>query len=102
MSAYRIYYVTTAKPKTGKAAVAARWWAEEGRRQFESKPGTKSVRAYVAQLGLSDQAFPLEISQELENYAALDQWTQQAEADPPRFVAFMSNFLDYYDLGPCR
>jgi hypothetical protein len=102
MDTYRIYYVTTAKPKTGKVEAAARWWAETGRKQFESKPGTKSVRAYITQMGLSSEAFPLEIWQEIENYAAFDQWGQKTRSDPAWFVTFFTELHQYYDLGPSR
>lgn len=102
MDTYRIYYVTTAKPKTGKVDAAAQWWANTGRKQFESKPGTKSVRAYITQMGLSGHTFPLEIWQEIENYATLDQWGGETRADPAAFIAFFTELHEYYDLGPSR
>jgi hypothetical protein len=102
MSDYRIYYVTTARPKSGKVEAAGRWWAEKGRKLFESMPGTKSVRAYVAQFGLSGDTFTFEIWQEIESYAAFDKWDQQAQSDLKAYVDFHTDFHQYYDLGPCR
>jgi hypothetical protein len=51
MSAYRIYYVTTGRPKSGKSAVAGRWWAEKGRKLFESI--TKHISKYIWSFGVS-------------------------------------------------
>lgn len=102
MSAYRIYYVTTARPKFGKAELAARWWAETGIKQFEAVPGTKSVQAYVAQFGLSGNTFTLEIWQEIENYATFDQRDEFVESNVAAYTDFHTSFLEYYDLGPSR
>src|SRR5262249_37297793 len=102
MSTYRIYYVTTGKPKSGKIEAARRWWAEKGRKLFESMPGTKSVRAYIVQFGLGGETFPFEIWQEGEMYAALDQWDQTALSDVAAYAALFTEFNQYYDLGPCR
>jgi hypothetical protein len=103
MSAQRIYFVTTARPKIGKAELAARWWAEKGIKQFEAVPGTKSVRAYVAQFGLSGgNIFTLEIWQEIENYASFDRRDKLVEEDVGVFAAFHTDFLEYYELGPSR
>lgn len=102
MDTYRIYYVTTAKPKTGKVDAAAQWWTQTGRKQFESKPGIKSVRAYITQMGLSGAAFPLEIWQEIEKYAAFDQWDEKTRTDPVWFVTFLTELHQYYELGPSR
>lgn len=102
MSNYRIYYVTTAKPKVGKVEAAARWWAEKGIDEFRSKPGVKSVRAYITQMGLSGEAFPMEIWQEIEGYSAFDQWGEKTSSDVASFVTFFSELHQYYDLGPSR
>jgi hypothetical protein len=102
MSTYRIYYVTTGRPKMGKANAAGQWWAEKGLKQFEAVPGTKSVRAYVVQFGLSGDTFTLEIWQEIENYASFDLRDQFAESNIATYTAFHTDFLEYYDLGPSR
>jgi hypothetical protein len=103
MSDYRIYYVVTARPKPGKIEAAGRWWVERGIKLFESMPGTKSVRAYIAQFNLSGEAFKLEIWQELESYAAFDQWDEHSRsAAPDIYIAFLTEFHQHYDIGPCR
>ena len=102
MSAYRIYYVTTGRPKAGKIEAAGRWWAEVGLKSFEAMPGTKSVRAYITQFGLGAGEFPLEIWQELQSYAAFDEMDKGAEFDIAAYTNFQTDFNKYYDLGPCR
>lgn len=103
MSYYRIFYVTTARPKVGKVDAAARWWDEKGRTQFESVPGTKSVHAFVVQFGLGGGGiFPFEIWQEIEDYASFDRRDEFTEANVATYRAFHTDFLEYYELGPCR
>jgi hypothetical protein len=102
MSTYQIYFVTTAKPKSGKSAVAAAWWNDKGKQLFGAMSGTKSVRAYIAQFGLTGEAFSLEIWQELECYATLDKWDEEARSDPNSYSAFLKDFHQFYDVGPCR
>lgn len=102
MGGNRIYYVLTGRPKPGKIEAAGRWWVEKGITLFESMPGTKSVRAYIAQFNLSGETFNFEIWQELDSYAAFDQWDQQSKVNLDIYVAFLTEFHQYYDLGPCR
>lgn len=47
MEAYRLYYVSTAKPKPGKGGAAAKWWKGKGAPFFEKVPGVKSIRTYA-------------------------------------------------------
>lgn len=103
MSPYRIYYITTARPKVGKVDAAGRWWSEIGQKQFEAVPGTKSVQAYVVQFGLGGgSSYPFEIWQEIESYATFDQRDEFTQANVATYRAFHADFLEFYELGPCR
>lgn len=102
MSNYRIYYVTTAKPRAGNVDAAGRWWSEIGQKQFETMPGTKAVHSYVTQFGLGNTVFPFEIWQEIEGYAFFDNCDSCMESDIASYRTFHSDFLQYYELGPCR
>jgi hypothetical protein len=72
MEAYKLYLVGSAKIKPGKFEEATKWWKEKGAPDTLSEPWTKSLRCYAGQFGLGGE-YTIEIWQEIENYAALDQ-----------------------------
>lgn len=98
---YKIYFVNTAKSKSGKSAEAAKWWQEKGKAWFESSPSTKSVQAYAAQFSLGGDYF-LEFWQEIENYAALDRWDEDMLQHPDKYSPMMKEASDLFDWGPAR
>jgi hypothetical protein len=100
MEAYKIYHVSTAKIKPGKANEAVRWWQEKGKATYESSPGVKSAKAYGVQFSLGGD-YGLEIWLEIENYAAYDRLDEDLEANPQKYAAF-GEARDFFEWGPAR
>lgn len=85
MDAYTLYMVGTMKIKAGKFKEATKWWKENGLPDIASRPYVKSVRCYAVQFGLSGGSeYEIEVWQEIENYAALDQMDNYIIEDPER------------------
>jgi hypothetical protein len=101
MAMYRIYFVGTAKPKPGKSGAAAKWWHEKGMAFYESLPGVKSVHAYASQFDLGD-TYGFEIWTEIENYAVMDRWDEDAAANPQKYGPLLGEFNDLFESGPSR
>jgi len=104
MTAYKLYWVATAKIKPGKFEEATRWWREKGAPDVISEPWNVSLHAYAGQFRLAGE-YEIEIWQGLENYAALDQMDAWYEEDPVR--AKKKNDLweestEYFEWGPAR
>ena len=100
MEEYRIYHVSTAKIKPGKANEAVRWWQEKGKAMLESTPGFKSAKAYAVQFGLGGE-YSIEIWQEIENYAAYDRLDEDLEANPQNYAA-SAEAREFFEWGPAR
>jgi hypothetical protein len=98
---YRIYYVNKVKSKPGKSAAAAKFWGEKGLAFHKSFPGVKDVHAYASQFGLGDE-YGLEIWIEIENYAVMDRWDKDIEANPQKYGPFFTEFNDLFESGPSR
>lgn len=101
MTNYRIFYVNTAKSKPGKSNAAAKWWGAYGISSFGALPGVKSVQAFASQFCFAG-TFNIEIWQELESYAVLDKWDEEAVANPDHYEKFLSDFDDLFERGPSR
>ncbi|SRR6266498_618576 len=84
MNAYKLYLVGYAKIKPGKFVEATKWWKEKGAPDILSRPWTKSLKCFAAQFGLGSGEFNLEIWQEIENYATLDQMDKWIIEDPKK------------------
>jgi hypothetical protein len=83
MEVYRLFLVGHAKIKSGKFAEATKWWKEKGIPDILSRPYTKSLKCYAGQFGLGGE-YDIEIWQEIENYAAMDQMDTWILEDPER------------------
>ena len=83
MEVYRLFLVGHAKIKSGKFAEATKWWKEKGMPDILSQPYIKSLKCYAGQFGLGGE-YDLEIWQEIENYAAMDQMDTWILEDPER------------------
>jgi hypothetical protein len=83
MEVYRLFLVGQAKIKSGKFAEATKWWKEKGIPDILSRPYTKSLKCYARQFGLGGE-YDIEIWQEIENYAAMDQMDTWILEDPER------------------
>ena len=104
MSAYKLYWVMSAKFKPGKDEEAAKWWREKGAPELLSEPWTKSLHAYATQFGLGGE-YDLEVWQEIENYAAFDQMDERFAKDPAwakQWEDVVKGSLDYIKWGPAR
>jgi hypothetical protein len=100
MEEFRIYHVSTAKIKPGKANEAVRWWRDKGKPLNEASPGVKSAKAYAVQFSLGG-GYTLEIWLEIENYATFDRWDEDLEANPQKYAAFAEG-QDLFEWGPAR
>ncbi len=100
MAQYRIYFVSTAKTRTGKGQDAVRWWNEKGKALFEATPGTKAVRAYTVQFGLGGE-YGLEVWREVEDYAALDRLDEDILANPAKYAPWAES-RELFEWGPAR
>lgn len=104
MEAYKLYLVGSAKIKPGKFVEATKWWKEKGIPEILSEPWTKSLRCYASQFGLGGE-YTIEIWQEIENYAALDQMDTWIIEDPERAEENRKNWQEANELfewGPNR
>ena len=98
---YRIFYVSTARPRPGKGSEAANWWKETGKPFFESIPGVKSLQTFAGQFGLSGE-YGIEFWYELENYAVMDLWDKDVAANPQKYGSIFQEFNELFDSGPSR
>ncbi len=104
MGSYKLYLVQTGKFKPGMWEEATKWWRETGDADLRAEPWTKSLQAYASQFGLGGSQ-DLEIWQEIENYAVLDQMDAWWEADQDRAKAKMDLWrgsLEFFEWGQCR
>jgi hypothetical protein len=104
MTEYKLYFVSTAKIKSGKFVEATKWWGEKGLPDIKTRPWAKSVKSYAGQFGLGEE-FGIETWTEIENYAALDKmdnWIieDQERAEENRKMWQEAN--DYFEWGPSR
>ena len=77
-------FVTTGKFKEGSSIEdATTWWREKGGPDLVSEPWTKSLRVFATQFRLGGE-HDLEVWQEIENYAVLDEMDEWYAADPVR------------------
>jgi|SoiMetStandDraft_5_1073268.scaffolds.fasta_scaffold552163_1 hypothetical protein len=95
-----VHFVTTARPRSGQALAAAKWWRDKGQSFFASMPGVKGVTAYAVQFGLGGE-YSVEIWQEIDGYAALDKWATEFRAQRQNYDLF-GEFLQLYEVGPTR
>jgi len=104
MEAYKLYFVTTGKFKEGAVEDATRWWREKGVPDILAEPWTKSLRAFATQFRLGGE-YDLEVWQEIENYAVLDQmdewYAEDAERAKAKDALWRESFA-YFDWGPSR
>jgi hypothetical protein len=104
VTAYRLYWVGTAKIRPGKFEEATKWWREKGAPDLLSEPWTKSLHAYAAQFGLAGE-YGIEVWQEIENYAALDlmdQWQIEDQARAKMKRDIWKEGVEYFEWGPAR
>jgi len=104
MEAYRLFLVGQIKIKTGKFAEATKWWKEKGAPDILSRPYVKSLKCYAGQFGLGGE-YGIEIWQELENYAAMDQMDNYIIEDLERAAENMELWKegnDLFEWGPSR
>ena len=104
MSEYKLYFVGTAKIKSGKFVEATKWWGEKGLPDLRTRPWAKSVKSYAVQFGLGEE-YGIETWTEIENYAALDDmdnWIieDQERAEENRKMWQEAN--EYFEWGPSR
>ncbi len=87
MDAYKLYFVTTGKFKDDSSfEEATRWWREKGGPDLAAEPWSKSLRVFATQFRLGGE-HDLEVWQEIENYAVLDEMDEWFAADPDRAKA---------------
>ena len=104
MEAYKLYMVGSAKIKPGKFVEATNWWKEKGIPDILSRPWTKSVRCYASQFGLGGE-YDIEVWQEIENYAAMDQMDTWTIEDPERAAQNREVWKEageLFEWGPTR
>jgi hypothetical protein len=104
MTAYKLYWVATAKIKPGKWEEATKWWREKGAPDLRSEPWNRSLRTYAGQFALSGE-YEIEVWQEIENYAAFDKMDEWYEEDPVRAKKkndFWQESEEYFEWGPAR
>ena len=104
MEAYKLYLVGSAKIKQGKFEEATKWWKEKGVPDILSRPWTKSLKCYASQFGLGGE-YTIEVWQELENYAALDQMDAWIIKDPKRDAEIRKIWQEadeLFEWGPNR
>jgi len=104
MEVYRIYMVGSAKIKPGKFVEATKWWSEKGAPEMASRPWTKSLKCFAGQFGLGGE-YSIEIWQEIENYAALDQIDKWLLDNPGKAAEMMEIWKgadELFEWGPNR
>jgi hypothetical protein len=101
MADFRIFYVATAAARPGKRGEAAQWWREKGQAHFESLSGVKSLQVFASQF-LIGRKHGYEFWYELENYAVLDTWDAELEADPQKYGPPWMEFTELFEPGPTR
>ena len=104
MEAYKLYLVGSAKIKQGKFEEATKWWKEKGVPDILSRPWTKSLKCYASQFGLGGE-YTIEVWQELENYATLDQMDAWIIKDPKRDAEIRKIWQEadeLFEWGPNR
>jgi hypothetical protein len=104
MDIYKLYLVRSAKIKPGKFEEATKWWKEKGAPDTLSRPWIKSLKCYAVQFGLGGD-YGIEIWQEIENYAAMDQIDTWIIDDPKRadtLSKYWKEADDYFEWGPNR
>ena len=104
MEVYKIYLVGYAKVKPGKFVEATKWWREKGAPDITSRPWTKSLRCFAGQFGLGGE-YDIEIWQEIENYAALDQIDKWLIDDPDKAAEVREIWKEadeLFEWGPNR
>ncbi len=104
MTAYKLYFVSKAKIKSGKFVEATKWWREKGLPDIKSRPWVKSVQTYAVQFGLGEE-YTIETWEEIENYAALDMmdnWIIEDEERAEENRKMWQEANDYFEWGPAR
>jgi len=104
MNEYKLYLVGYAKIKPGKFVEATKWWSEKGAPDTLSRPWTKSLKCFAGQFGLGGE-FDIEIWQEIENYAALDEIDKWIIEDPKKAEEIREMWKEANELfewGPNR
>ncbi len=105
MDAYRLYFVTVGKFKDDASyEEATTWWREKGGPDLAAEPWTKSLQVYATQFRLGGE-YSLEVWQEIENYAVLDEMDAWYFADPARAKAkgdLWRESAAYFEWGPSR
>jgi hypothetical protein len=97
---FRIFVVSTGKPKPGKNRELAEWWTNKGEALFKSLPGTKDVNTYAVQFRLGGE-YVIEIWREVENYASLDQADEEIVSNPKKYGPFVE-VRELIEFGPTR
>ena len=101
MSAYRLYFVSTATPRPGKGGEAAKWWREKGQAVFETLPGVKSLQVFASQFGLG-RRHNIEFWYEIDDYAVMDKWDDDIAADAAKWGPIFDEFDQLFEGGPSR
>jgi len=104
MGLYKLYLVGYADIKPGKFKEATKWWKDKGAPDLLSRPWTKSLKCYAGQFGLGGE-YSIEIWQEIENYAVLDQIDSFIIEDPKRDAEIQKIWdeaNEYFEWGPNR
>jgi hypothetical protein len=80
--------------RPGKERDARKWILEKEKEGIPDAPGWKYLGTYFNSMGFG--RFDMEIRSEIENYAAIDAWREDPEA---QWLKFADGFFQFIDLS---